>query len=181
MATRGGNDVTGLELPDVTADLILYPQCCLSLSQAVLQDIANQLPQDGSLVLSVGSGSGLLESLLQNAYPELDIEGVEVAHSINRFLPEKRINIVKGSWSVCHRAADATVLLFVYPRIPQLLSRYINAFRSSLRALLWLGPVADWPEYQSVFSQGGCDFMPISSSLAAFEMLVIARIPKDSL
>ncbi|KAI1365116.1 hypothetical protein F5Y08DRAFT_304905 [Xylaria arbuscula] len=109
-----------------------------------------------SLVLSIGSGTGLLEELLHRylnsgvrdrgdevssssaatspptptaAADGWRVEGVEVNHTMNIHLPEDRINHVSGTWAILEaRARTVSVLMFVYPRDGALVRRYIDAF-----------------------------------------------------
>jgi hypothetical protein len=141
-----------LQLPALTTSPIFYPDCCLSLSTLAIAAIAEKLYGHGDLVLSVGSGSGLLETILQGQYA-LQIEGVEVSQTVNRYLPEERIHIVNGTWAVSPLALLCSALLFVYPRDPSLLSRYIQGAAASpnLRMVLWVGPAVDWEAFQRCF------------------------------
>lgn len=153
-----------------------HPDCCLSISTTLLECIDSVTRQDPShkegLVLSVGSGSGLLESLILDSWASKDdagwtIEGVEVQQSgpslaanpstsANRYLPEPNYSTVKGTWDLSARASEASVLMFVYPRSPALVSQYCRAFGSKqpdtqLHTVLWLGPKCDWAEFKDCF------------------------------
>ncbi|KAI0401482.1 hypothetical protein F4802DRAFT_580402 [Xylaria palmicola] len=145
-------------LPSLTASPTRHPGCCLSLSRPLLTTLASLLdssispshhPSDPpALILSIGSGTGLLEELL-HAHLDPDpppaaaappggrwrrrrwcVEGVEVdPPAVNVHLPEDRVNRVPGTWAVLgSRARDAAALLFVYPRDGALVRRYVNAF-----------------------------------------------------
>ncbi|RYO87784.1 hypothetical protein DL766_004618 [Monosporascus sp. MC13-8B] len=153
-----------MELPEVTDEPKHYPDCCLSISRGlldVLTDTFRTVAGTG-LVLSIGSGSGLLEALLQSrwtaaatsstaAFPR--IEGVEVQASVNRYLPAAAVGTVKGTWEVSpHVRSDPAVaaLLFAYPRSPALVSRYLRETEAS--AALWLGHRSDWPDFEPCFA-----------------------------
>ncbi|KAK9418337.1 putative Ankyrin repeat-containing domain protein [Seiridium unicorne] len=114
------------------------------------------------LVLSVGSGSGLLEALLLERWstlsePKLFIEGVEVQQSVestllNKYLPEQHHSSVKGTWDLSPRAGDAAAFMFVYPRSPKLISSYLGKFaQSKLDTVVWLGPKCDWSDFEKCF------------------------------
>ncbi|KAI1294107.1 hypothetical protein F5Y03DRAFT_319883 [Xylaria venustula] len=144
-------------LPSLTAEPTRHPGCCVSLSQpllATIQALLQSIPSASlqkeksdpeyesapqPLILSVGSGSGLLEELLQlylnqsvSVSPNWRVEGVEVNSAVNIHLPEDRINQVAGTWAVLEsRARDAAALMFVYPRDGALVRRYIDAFMTS--------------------------------------------------
>ncbi|KAK7756493.1 hypothetical protein SLS62_001327 [Diatrype stigma] len=81
----------------------------------------------------------------------LQIEGVEIRSSppVNRYLPDpENLTIVKGSWDVisprARRAATATArstptsavrgLMFVYPRSPGLVGKYVRDFAAASAA-----------------------------------------------
>ncbi|KAI3328650.1 hypothetical protein F4824DRAFT_405365 [Ustulina deusta] len=167
-------------LPFLTGEPTRHPGCCLSLSQPLLATIRTLLrsipvitpstnpdekgggdehastPQsEPALLLSIGSGTGLLEELLHiylnhdahrplgqgNSSPTSNdpdasglagtwrVEGVEVNQVVNLHLPEDRINHVAGTWAILEsRVRDATALMFVYPRDGALVRRYIDAF-----------------------------------------------------
>lgn len=195
-------------------------------------------PRRRTVVLSVGSGSGVVERLLlerlggRNLDEDGDVQvyGVEIPATakgaeMNAYLPRERRVVVGGSWDVfgvndllalpalgrksededeededeeeeeedCDLAPNGSsrsggaavsenvdvVLMFVYPRQPCLVSRYIDAYTSlpgtepigadsegggkadiSLKAVIWAGPRADWEEYEGLFTslgQNGCD------------------------
>ncbi|KAI0190708.1 hypothetical protein EV127DRAFT_78932 [Xylaria flabelliformis] len=141
-------------LPLLTHEPTRHPGCCLSLSEpllAIIGTLLDSIPHldnrshDGhkpepALILSIGSGTGLLEELLHVHLNNDDhvsvknwrVEGVEVNPAVNIYLPEDRINHVLGTWAVLDtRAHEATVLMFVYPRDGALVHRYIDAFMTS--------------------------------------------------
>ncbi|KAI0864740.1 hypothetical protein F4860DRAFT_463311 [Xylaria cubensis] len=138
-------------LPLLTYEPTRHPGCCLSLSEPLLASIRTlldsvpYLDNDGhesepALILSVGSGTGLLEELLHVHLNNDDhvsakkwrVEGVEVNPAVNIYLPEDRINHVLGTWAVLEtRAREATVLMFVYPRDGALVRRYIDTLMTS--------------------------------------------------
>ncbi|KAH8160302.1 hypothetical protein CIB48_g7937 [Xylaria polymorpha] len=150
-------------LPLLTSDPTRYPGCCFELSEPLLATIKTLLDsaphptnksQDGyrpelgpepTLILSIGSGTGLLEKLLDDYLSNGDhasanfhsahkwrVEGVEVNPAVNIYLPEDHINHVQGTWAVLEtRAREAAVLMFVYPRDGTLVRRYIDTFLTS--------------------------------------------------
>lgn len=139
-----------------------YPECCLSISEALFTCIARCLKEvTGCLnaitessvpettILSVGCGTGFLEALL-NAYLQergfcaTKVTGVEVPSADVRYLPSDLVAHVSGTRSVSQRAGNADILLFVYPRDGDLIRQYLTRFSSNIRMMLWLGPQADW-------------------------------------
>ncbi|KAL4787509.1 hypothetical protein BJX76DRAFT_318770 [Aspergillus varians] len=156
------------------------PNCCLALSTPLLNHLASLLPQTPDFTLSIGSGPGLLEALIAHRHPNVPIEGVEVNSSVNLYIAEQDMNVVGGTWDLFPRASQAKAWMFVYPREPKLVTKYIETHGDrpgSVEMILWLGPRADWVDYEacfrdSVFSQLS---FPDDVGLAPYEMLVVAR------
>ena len=120
------------------------PDCCSSLSVLLLKRLASLLPPDPALTLSIGSGSGLLEALLLQQRPELDLNAVEVPTNDNRYMPADKLEIVNGYRDLCDLAADASAWMFVYPRDVWLLREYVQAFGGQkCHLIIWIGPRAD--------------------------------------
>ncbi|KAF2424421.1 hypothetical protein EJ08DRAFT_575340, partial [Tothia fuscella] len=132
-------------LPIPSRDPRHYPDCCLGLSTQFITKITELLPATG-LILSIGSGTGLLEAYLLEPNPSMMIEGVEVSAHVNRYLPADRMNVVAGTWDLCSRAVEATALLFVYPREGALIERYLSIPKLKAKIVLWIGPCNDWPD-----------------------------------
>ena len=120
------------------------PDCCSSLSVSLLKRLAALLPSDPALTLSIGSGSGLLEALLLQQRPKLDLKAVEVPTTNNKYMPAERLHIVNGYRDLCDLAADASAWMFVYPRDVWLLREYVRAFGGQrCHLIIWIGPRAD--------------------------------------
>lgn len=155
-----------------------HPDCCLAISQQLLTTLADTLPRTPSRILSIGSGSGFLENaLLDFVGSSLDICGVEVSSHVNKYLSEQNTLLVGGTWDLQQGAADADVWLFVYPREPRLLSRYIEHLgQGRLRKIIWLGPKMDWQDYQPVFAVSEFSHISILEDCGAaeYEMMCIA-------
>jgi hypothetical protein len=165
-----------IKLPELTSTPTFHPDCCLSLSTSTLRTISDHLPQYHGLVLSIGSGSGLLEQLLNASNPHLHVQGVEVHHSVNKYLPEQSINIVKGTWELCSRAAECDAAMFVYPRASTLVARYLEEFAVSSRVqtVLWIGTAVDWQDFRPVFEASAFDNLH-ECQLSASENMTVAR------
>ncbi|KAH9989490.1 hypothetical protein F4779DRAFT_264699 [Xylariaceae sp. FL0662B] len=155
-------------LPTLSPTPQHHPGCCLSLSTTLLEHLGSLLSSgtahtDSRLILSIGSGTGLLEELLHryltnnhhhhHHHPTYRVEGVEVSASTNAHLPPHRLTVVAGTWAVCRgRAAGAAALLFVYPRSAALVRAYVDAFlvdggdEGGVELAVWLGPKTDWDE-----------------------------------
>jgi len=156
-----------------------HPDCCVAISRHFLTSLLNLLPSYPALVLSVGSGSGYLEAcLLYLAGSEsLNLLGLEVSPLVNKFLPEEYTVYVHGTYSLYEGAAAAEVLLFVYPREPRLMARYLQQLgQSSCQKIIWIGPVQDWPDYEDVLKSS--DFasinVPAGCRVADYEMVCVA-------
>lgn len=138
-----------------------YPECCLSISEALLSCIARCLREitesvtQKIIILSVGCGTGFLEAQLTLFLQECGflgtlVEGVEVTSADVKHLSSELVSRVTGTSSVSHRAGIAEMLLFIYPRDGDLVRRYLTQFDTNIRLALWLGPWADWIEQKQV-------------------------------
>jgi len=137
-------------LPSISNDSVRLPHCCLTLSLEALTAIRSHLPSKPCKTLSIGCGSGLLEALL-NENSNLHVEGVEVSDNVNKFLPRDAIHTVKGTWQVFPQAQDFITWMFVYPRSPDLISKYISDISIIPSKILWIGPVQDWDVFVACF------------------------------
>ncbi|KAL4956798.1 hypothetical protein BDW69DRAFT_68074 [Aspergillus filifer] len=164
----------------LTTSPTAFPNCCLSLSIPLLSRLSTTLPKLPDLTLSIGSGTGLVEALITHLYPNVSVEGVEVNSSVNLYIAEECMNTVAGTWDLLPRAAQAKAWMFVYPREPKLVTKYIETYENEgkVEMLLWLGPRADWPDYEGCLKDSVfCDLsiQDQDGGLAEFEMLVVAR------
>lgn len=136
-------------LPDLAAKPTAYSGCCLALSRTLLDFIAALLSPQPALVLSIGSGFGLLEAYLASKTYNVRVIGIEVAPSSNLYLPEGNHRIVHGSRSLEPLAADAKTWLFVYPRRVGLVQEYLAEYGSqNVETVIWAGPCADWDDFK---------------------------------
>lgn len=151
----------------------------MALSPNLIHSLAALLPRSPSLVLSIGSGKGYLENLLLQHVGDdsLDLRGVEVSPSVNKYMPEQNMVFVKGTWDLYSNAAVAEVLMFVYPREPRLVARYINTIGGdALKMIVYIGPTQDWPDYEGVLlsSSFHCITVPENCGVAEYEMVCLA-------
>ncbi|RYP32493.1 hypothetical protein DL767_005182 [Monosporascus sp. MG133] len=200
-----------MDLPEVTDEPKHYPDCCLSISRGLLDVLTDKFrtAAETGLVLSIGSGSGLLEALLQsrwtaasesasvsasdnttsNATASPRIEGVEVRSSVNRYLQAAAVGTVKGTWEVSPRArSDPAVaaLLFAYPRSPALVSRYLR--EAEVSVAVWLGHRSDWPDFEPCFAgapgfDGAVEVVGgRAAGLVEYEMMAVVRrrVPSEN-
>ena len=163
-----------MNVPDLQLDNepIHHADCCLSLSNRLLDLLIRTFSETGPsktiewqpqqrTVLSVGSGTGLLEALLiaraesipsdsgddgngvgnPGSMIRLSVEGVEVQRpdsrpSANKYLPEPSFHTVSSASNHSPRLADEHVagLMFVYPRQPALVASYVNSLRDKVNA-----------------------------------------------
>ncbi|ROV97352.1 hypothetical protein VMCG_06914 [Cytospora schulzeri] len=189
-----------MDLPHLGDAPRRYPDFCLSISARLIRTLTDVLTsacsgREENLVISVGSGSGLLEAHMQSLWSSspgcnLTIEGVEVrtagqARPVNRYLSEEHYTTVRGTFEVSPRAREASALMFVYPREPVLIQRYLQAARededSPLRTVVWLGPKADWDTFdeclQGVPGFGSVE-IPGDCGVVEYEMMaVLTRLP----
>ncbi|KAE8373786.1 hypothetical protein BDV26DRAFT_296594 [Aspergillus bertholletiae] len=157
-----------------------FPICCLSISTPLLETLTALLPKKPNYTVSIGSGSGLLEALLVCNNPSLQIEGVEVSPTVNRYIAEQDMHIVTGTWDLLSsRVPGAKAWMFVYPREPKLVEKYIEAFgEGGVEVILWLGPRADWGDYVGSLEGGGFGVervVGVEGGLEGFEMLAVVR------
>ncbi|CAJ0539983.1 Ff.00g073240.m01.CDS01 [Fusarium sp. VM40] len=192
-----------MDLPELDSQgaPVRFPVCCLSISSKLLQILTNifsntTLSDENPTVLSIGSGTGILEALLlahSQSRSLLNIEGVEVQQlggkaPVNRYLPEQAIYTVRGTWDVVSRLhdPDVTALMFVYPRQPGLISEYIKVISEQdlkVQVIVWLGPMADWEVFEPCFSARiGTSQFAVSekrqgaeAGLDEYELLVVVR------
>ncbi|KAF2006157.1 hypothetical protein P154DRAFT_254425 [Amniculicola lignicola CBS 123094] len=166
-----------LQLPVLSSKPIAYSGSCLGLSSTLLSHLHSVLPNT-AVILSIGSGAGLLEALLNGDPYCHTIIGVEVEPSPNRYLPPENHDTVHGTRFLSGRAAEATAWMFIYPRRVGLLEEYIKMYGGSVELVVWIGPKADWDDYQDCFQTStwdvgvqGCE----ESGGRLWELMAIAR------
>lgn len=87
------------------------------------------------------------------------------------------MHVAGGAWDLYARAQQAAAWMFVYPRDPRLVSRYIERYAAeNVEVVVWLGPRVDWVDYEacfrgSVFS----DVRVLKAGLEPYEIAVVAR------
>ncbi|THX57611.1 hypothetical protein D6D06_03616 [Aureobasidium pullulans] len=158
-----------------------HPDCCMAISQPLLHTLSNLLPNGPAIsVLSIGSGTGLLESLLSEMLDDShDVCGVEVSPNVNKYLPEENMFFVGGTWDLCTQAGRSKVWMFTYPRDPKLIVRYLDIYdHAGLSKLIWLGPKMDWQDYEGVFASSRFSNLTIleDCGMASYEMVVVAEL-----
>ncbi|OQR83490.1 hypothetical protein ACHHYP_14645 [Achlya hypogyna] len=161
-------------LDEATATTTL---CCVNPTSALLAlvvDALRDLPRPGT-VLSIGSGSGLLEFLLDARLGDdgLDVHGVDIA-PINAFAPF--FDVVQED--LRPSLQGVTVLLAVYLRRPSLLLTYLNWF-PHVHKLVLIGPknedpIADATTAAGVGAWGALEVRVMNhTALAPWDMLQV--------
>lgn len=159
-----------------------FPGCCLGISSTLITYLVSTLPKKPTFTVSVGSGSGLLEALIVNHDDNVSVQGVEIGSNVNRYIAEEDMNVVIGSWGLCSAAQHASAWMFVYPRDPNLIKKYIDTYADhSVDTILWLGPRVDWPDYEPRFRQSSFSELvfPENIGLTPYEMVVVAKSHPD--
>jgi len=169
-----------VEMDGLADEPKLFPDCCAGLSRPLLKTLASRLPHHPAMVLSIGCGSGLLEGLLLlDGDEQVNVFGVEVAACGSKHLPERRLLRVPSTSSLHPEAWLASTLLFVYPRQPTLLARYMETFLSgALEQVVWLGHRSDWPEIEDVLASFFHEIEAVEGpGMMEYELLVFATSP----
>ena len=148
----------------------------------IIDHLTNLLPPNPLLTLSIGSGSGLLEHLLMSEAYSPNIHAVEISQEVNKYLSDERMQIVNGSWELSRTAKDAHAWLFVYPREVQLVKDYFRTYGDKqVGIVIWIGPMADVPDYQSLSVGGQWHEVSISQSgLSDFEAMLVWKRARKS-
>ncbi|KAF2455987.1 hypothetical protein BDY21DRAFT_65284 [Lineolata rhizophorae] len=173
-----GDDELALAVPSVAVEPTLFPDLCVRVSLPLIQVLAGIMAKKPAFNLSVGCGSGLLEALLLSADSSLDVVGVEVSPDINHYLPPRCLEVVPGTWTCSEKAGLASCWLFVYPRDPRLLSRYLSVYGAAeVQIVIWIGARLDWPVFEP-FMRSDL-FHPVElpeiEELAPYEMVALLR------
>ena len=136
-----------MSLPELSLHPRHHPDSCTSLSLHLLRTLRDLLAPSTSITLSIGSGTGLLEALLLHHFPSLDIAGVEVSATVNKYLSEPKLHVVNHTSALCPAAEGASALLFVYPRDGKLIENYVREYGGrSMQSVLLIIPQADYDD-----------------------------------
>ncbi|KAJ5767365.1 uncharacterized protein N7511_004981 [Penicillium nucicola] len=155
-----------------------FPDCCLGISSTLIAHLISILPRSPHFTISIGSGSGLLEGLLTYSNQNVSVQGVEVTSTINRYIAEENMNVVGGGWGLYPSAQQAKAWMFVYPRDPKLITKYIDSYGDkAVQMIVWLGPRVDWPDYEPCFSNSTFSDLSVLDDigLTPYEIAVVAR------
>jgi len=162
------------------------PEICCGVSKSFLNLLLDHLPADGSLVLSIGCGSGMLEALLhrnaRNAGRPLELYGVEVPSCHVQYLSPEKVLRVSGTREMHSAAMLATTLLFVYPRKPELFASYMNNYiHGALEQVIWIGPSSDWQDNEHALTRAFTDvkvWQGSEAGLPSYELMAVASLPE---
>ena len=103
---------------------------------------------------------------------------MEVDSSINRYIAEEDMNVVGGGWGLYPSAQQAKAWMFVYPRDPKLITKYIDSYGDqAVEMIVWLGPRVDWPDYEPCFCKSTFSELSVLDNigLTPYETAVVAR------
>jgi hypothetical protein len=165
-------------LPRLVSTPKPYPGCCLALSTPLVAYLCTLLPYRPHLILSIGSGYGLLEALLLSPPYSLNVIGIEVQPSPNIYLHSSNHKEVIGSRSLHELAAETEAWMFVYPRRVGIVEEYLKTYGDGrVQCVLWLGPRADWEDYKSVFGKQWAVEVKAADEVGgrAWELIAVAR------
>nr|POF17330.1 hypothetical protein CFP56_65197 [Quercus suber] len=169
-------------LSQLTLEPRAFSDSCASLSWPLITALTTRLPVSPELVLSVGCGAGLLEAMLLHAtQSKINIRGVEVLSCANKHLPAQNFWQVATTMSIHPDAVLASALMFVYPRQPTLIARYLETCMSgAVEQVIWLGHRSDWPDASSLLQKFFTSLEYTEGpAVAAYELLVIASEPRS--
>ena len=95
-------------------------------------------------------------------------------------LPPGRVLNVPGTRALHSDAIIASVLMFVYSRVPELIASYVDAFSDgALEKLVWLGHRSDWVDSEKIMYDSFVDVNVVhDAGLPAHEIMVVATTPK---
>ena len=165
---------------NLTEEPAHYADCCPAVSKHLIKTLADRLPLSPALILSVGSGTGLLERMLLQAGEAcgrpIDVYGVEVTSCSNVHLPRDRVLEVPSTTSVSEKLMLASTLMFVYPRQRSLIEKYLDAsVGGTLEQVVWLGPRNDYPDAGELLLASFLDIECLDGAgIAEYELLAIA-------
>ena len=167
-----------MDLSEVHQDPKHHADCCLAISRRLLDTLTSILLHAPRQVLSIGSGTGLLEdTLLRYSSGTINLIGVEVSPTVNKYLPESNLHVVNGTWAMYPDAHLAAAWVFVYPREPKLLNRYLSAqAHGALETIVWLGPRSDWSDFAPTLESRNAFHVTLveDCGAAAYEMMAVA-------
>lgn len=58
-------------------------------------------------MVSIGSGTGLLEALLLKECSHITLKVIEASKTANQYMREEDLHVVRGTWDACSLVADA--------------------------------------------------------------------------
>jgi hypothetical protein len=162
-----------------------HPDLCPGVSRTLVEAITDRL-QTG-LALSVGCGSGLLESMILLTLHQRDSDagpvtlvGIEVPDCAVTYLPPQHIERVQNTFSLSDDCVLASTLLFVYPRQADLIAMYLDAtVNAALEQVIWLGHRNDLQEIEPLLLAAFYKVEHVQSAgTAPSEVLIVASMPR---
>lgn len=119
-----------------------------------------------------------MEALIVHNNGHLSVQGVEVASTVNRYISEEDMHVVGGGWGLTSSAQRAAAWMFVYPRDPRLVTKYVDTHgNDSVEVIIWLGPRVDWVDYEPCFRRSSFSDLtfPEDIGLTPYETMAVAR------
>ncbi|KND02074.1 uncharacterized protein SPPG_02577 [Spizellomyces punctatus DAOM BR117] len=144
--TQNPSSIISLFDDDSASTSLCCVRPCRPLLETILKHcgVTDSDNYPGTILLSIGSASGLLEYLLQFvAGSKLLIYGIDVAN-INVFLDSDRFVLIRSETPEISAVPDATILFASYLRRPALLPIYLEVCPHITRVIL-VGPISEDP------------------------------------
>jgi hypothetical protein len=88
------------------------------------------------------------------------------------------MNVVGGGWGLYPSAQQATAWMFVYPRDPKLITKYIDSYGDqAVEMIVWVGPRVDWADYEPCFCKSAFSNWSVLENigLTPYETAIVAR------
>lgn len=155
LSSKEPGDAARFQLPKLSPVRTSVASCCIALScplvSALRETFSASIPGP---ILSVGSGSGLLEAYM--IAEKMDVIGIDLQNTNKYLLPEHFVGL-RGTWDTGPSSLLASIrkVLFAYPKpVGHVIRRYIEQM-GALEMIVWIGPATDWSETLSALDQVG--------------------------
>lgn len=140
-----------LPVPLLQEEASKYYGSCTFISPSLINALRSLLPRKPGLTLSIGSGIGLVEAFtIQHDSHLIECVEVPALREERKYVDEASMHYVRGTWDTSDRARDAVAWLFLFPRDPVLITKYVERYiHGGLRSILWIGPAGDAAEMRT--------------------------------
>ncbi|ODQ49687.1 hypothetical protein SAICODRAFT_32328 [Saitoella complicata NRRL Y-17804] len=158
-----------LDLPK--GEALQHGHCNASLSLPLLDLILSHIEDhEARNIVSIGSGTGLLERLLEahsQRKEKVEVYGIEVSKDVNLYLDQERMLYTNTDLAVSHVGRDIVcpihqiggrTWLWIYPRRVQLLEAYLKIYSAddpewgeegSPRTIVIVGPRSEFGVFEA--------------------------------